>query len=601
MNTSPADSERESTDRKVSVPGVFSPELPIILGEIADGVSMQDASGRLIYANHAAARASGFETPEQMLAAPPAKILERFELFDELGAPLPFDILPGRQVLQGEPGTERVVCFRRRGSTEDRWSVVRALPVLDTDGRLAAVINIFKDVTHQKRTENSLRFLLDASQVLAETLDYQGRLAALASAVVPHLADWCAVDLVGDDGSLERLAVAHQDPEHMRWAEQIHERYPPNPDNPRGVYQVIRTGRSELFAEIDDATLTAAARDAEHLALLRQVGFRSAMVVPLAAHDRIFGALTMAFAESGRRYGPDELALAEDLVHRAALAIDNARLFREVQQARETLEEQATELEEIATELEQANAELLVRSSAAEAANRAKSNFLAIMSHELRTPLNAIAGYVDLLQMQLHGPVNEAQQEDLRRIQHNQQHLLGIINDVLNFARLETGHVELTIDDVPLAPALRAVLTLTEPRLASKRLTLQYRADNASLAVRADPEKLRQILLNLISNAIKFTPPDGRIHLQCDASRERVRIRVEDTGPGIPPEQLQLVFEPFVQLAPALTRENAGVGLGLSISRDLARAMNGELRADSVPGSGATFELILPRALDEER
>ncbi|GLC23952.1 hypothetical protein rosag_04650 [Roseisolibacter agri] len=232
----------------------------------------------------------------------------------------------------------------------------------------------------------------------------------------------------------------------------------------------------------------------------------------------------------------------------------------------------------------------------AEEANTAKSQFLRTVSHELRTPLNAISGYADLVLMELRGPVSEEQRADLERIKRASQHLLGLINDILSFAKLEAGQVELELGDVTLAHTLHEVEALVGPQLAAKSLRYDSEPCAPGLAVRADAERLRQILLNLLGNAIKFTPEGGRITVACDGDEARVAIRVRDTGVGIPPDALERIFDPFVQVGRDLRAPSDGVGLGLAISRDLARRMGGDLTASSVVGEGSTFTLLLPRA-----
>jgi signal transduction histidine kinase/DNA-binding response OmpR family regulator len=259
----------------------------------------------------------------------------------------------------------------------------------------------------------------------------------------------------------------------------------------------------------------------------------------------------------------------------AALAIDNARLYDRERRAR--------------GEAEGARQD-------AETANRAKTEFLATMSHELRTPLNAIAGYVDLLDMELRGPVTEEQRGDLHRIQRSQRHLLSLINDILNFAKLEAGQVELHPTTIAVNSLLGDIEQLVAPQLAAKSLKYQCTDCDPSLAIRADEEKTRQIILNLLTNAMKFTDAGGSVSVECRASESIVELRVSDTGRGIPTDKLDTIFEPFVQVDRHLTPTGQqGVGLGLAISRDLARAMGGDIEVTSAVGQGSTFALTLPR------
>jgi signal transduction histidine kinase len=232
----------------------------------------------------------------------------------------------------------------------------------------------------------------------------------------------------------------------------------------------------------------------------------------------------------------------------------------------------------------------------AEAASRAKGEFLAVMSHELRTPLNAIGGYAELIEMGLRGPITEEQRVDLARIQQSQKHLLGLINQVLNYTRVETGTVRYDLVDVRVAEALAAAEALVVPQVRAKGLGYTFGTCDPSLSVRADRDKLQQVLLNLLTNAIKFTSAGGEITVTCSSTDVTVAIRVTDTGVGIPPDKLAVIFEPFVQIDSRLTRAQDGVGLGLAISRDLARGMGGELTAASVEGTGSTFTLSLPKA-----
>jgi PAS domain S-box-containing protein len=496
----------------------------------------------------------------------------------------------------------------RRADGEWRRVAVRAVPVVEEDGRLREWVGAMTDVTERRRTEQARDFLADAGRVLASSLDYGHTMRGVARLAVPALADWCAVDVLTEDGELRRIAVHHTDPGKVRLVREIEERWPTPPDAPHGVPFVVRTGQAEMVPEIFDDMLAASSADPEQLRMVRALGLRSYVCVPLTARGKVLGALSLVHAESGRRYAPADLALAEELARRAAVAIDNARLFSETEEARSQLEQQTGELEEAQAEMEMAHDELQhayedlaerTREAerareAADEANAAKSSFLATMSHELRTPLNAIAGYTQLMEMGIHGPVNDAQRGALEKIHRNQTHLLGLINDVLNFAKIEAGQVQYDVADVPLDATLSAVEALVEPQLRARGLVYRYRPGDGVSTVRADRERMEQVVLNLLTNAIKFTAPGGRVELWWERAGQVARIHVSDTGRGIPADKLEAIFEPFVQVDPALTRSAEGTGLGLAISRDLARAMRGDLTTRSTEGEGSVFTLTLP-------
>ncbi|HCU12327.1 MAG TPA: hypothetical protein DGB72_09405 [Gemmatimonadetes bacterium] len=271
-------------------------------------------------------------------------------------------------------------------------------------------------------------------------------------------------------------------------------------------------------------------------------------------------------------------------------------------QARQ-LEHQTSEARELAHELALTNEELRAVISearkawaAADSANRSKAEFLTVMSHELRTPLNSIGGYVDLLEMELRGPLTNAQKSDLTRIKRSQLHLLGIINDILNFTRLEATEVKYDIIDVPLRPLITDLDAVVSSLARAKSVAYRCDSPSGNVYARTDPDKLRQVMINLLSNAVKFTPAGGRVRVSCTLKEKSVSIHVEDNGPGIPHDKHEAVFEPFVQLDRGLTRTTEGTGLGLAISRGLARGMGGDIVLRSDPGVGSVFTVNVPLA-----
>jgi signal transduction histidine kinase/CHASE3 domain sensor protein len=413
----------------------------------------------------------------------------------------------------------------------------------------------------QKQLEHVLRgakLLSDASRTLSSSLDYETTLESVAQLAVREMADWCAVDLVESDGSIRQAIVAHRDPEKVKWAKELRKRYPPDYNEPSGVGEVIRTGRPEIHKEISDEVLAAAAKDAEHLAILRELQIRSAQIVPMAARGRILGALTLISGEEGRNLIDGDPALAMELANRAAIAIDNAQLYR-----------------------------------AALSASEAKSAFLANMSHELRTPLNAIIGYQSLLQDGLSGPVTDAQISQLSRIRSSADHLLSLIDEVLTFSRVDVGKELVRHERVRLAQIVSEAISMVAPVAAARGLTLKNESTDVELDT--DSFKLRQILLNLLSNAVKFSDR-GEITVRSNPDHDKVAISVTDSGIGIAEQNLERVFDPFWQVEQGSTRRAGGTGLGLSVSRSLARLLGGDIVVESQLGKGSTFTAIIPLA-----
>ena len=304
-------------------------QLEAILSGVADAVTAQAPDGRLLFANQAAVDLLGFASREALLSAPVTEIMERFEILDEEGAPFPVDQLPGRQALSRGQAGEVVVRFRERGSGEERWSAIKAAPIHDSDGTVTMAINVIEDITTHKRAERAQRFLADSSAVLSSSLDPEQVMLQVARLAIPTVADWLFIDLARDGAGIDRVAVAHADPERLREAEELYRAAPPARDARGGVPNVLRTARSELHRDLQEELGAGPAEGPLYFRLARALRMRSAIVVPMASRGRAFGALTLATDRDGRCFDEQDLELAEELARRCATAIDNARLFSE--------------------------------------------------------------------------------------------------------------------------------------------------------------------------------------------------------------------------------------------------------------------------------
>jgi signal transduction histidine kinase len=410
--------------------------------------------------------------------------------------------------------------------------------------------------------------------------------------------------------SSRQVAVLFQDVTKARLAEQERDR----------LVRALKLERSRLAYVFEHApAFLAVLRGADHVfelanaAYYQLIGNRDIVGKPLSealpeAHSQGFAELLDRVLESGEPYVGNEISvmltrspgapperrilnflylpLIEEDGTRAGVIVHGTDVTEQV----ETRDSVAN----MYTREQQARASAEEAYQVAEAANRAKGEFLAVMSHELRTPLNAIGGYAELLEMGIRGPINAQQKEDLHRIQTSQRHLLGLINEVLNYAKLGTGTVHYDTTDVQLRDALSTAQSLVGPQARAKGLKLRIGECPEELHARCDGEKLQQILVNLLSNAVKFTDRNGSVELFCSQEGEVVNINVRDSGIGISDDKLGAIFDPFVQVRADLTRTSEGTGLGLAISRDLARGMKGDLTVTSKIGEGSTFTLTLP-------
>ncbi|MET0794483.1 MAG: ATP-binding protein [Polyangiaceae bacterium] len=434
-----------------------------------------------------------------------------------------------------------------------------------------------RELVARRRAEKQRAFLARAMETFASSLDYLTTLSRVAELAVPELADWCTVDILEPGTTTPRqLAVAHIDPAKVAYAREIGQRYPADRNSTTGSPQVIRTGVSQLYAEIPMPLVEAAAKDADHLRILRELKLESAMVVPLRSEGgRTLGAMSFIYADSGRRYSQEDLSFAEDFARRAVLAIDNARA---------------------ASELEASRAREQAMRERAELASVAKDHFLATVSHELRTPLNVILGWAVVLREREQELAPEVQRA-LNVIERNARAQARLIEDVLDLSRISSGKLSLKLGPVHLGEAVRVAALNLRPAAEAKGITLTADGPLAQpqLMINADGDRLQQVLWNLLTNALKFTPKGGSIVIFAERVGSEVRVQVSDSGEGMPAAVLPYVFEPFRQADASTTRRHGGLGLGLSLVKQIVAAHGGTVEVSSPGvGRGATFLVRLP-------
>ncbi len=526
------------------------------LRSIGDAVIATDASGAVTFMNPVAERLTGW-APADARGRPLREIFPIFN--EESGAAVenPVDKVLREGIIVGL--ANHTVLQRRDGCRvpiDDS-----AAPIRTDEGSIEGVVLVFRDASEEKRNYYRRMFLARATEEIAAALDYRDALRRIAKLACPRMADWVSVEIVDPaTGKLQQIAVEHVDPAKVAFARDLAKRYPPDPEAPRGAPNVVRTGRSELYAEIPRALLESAAQDPEHLRLIRDLDLRSAMVVALRGSRELFGAITFVFAGDGRRYTEEDVQLAEELSKRISLLIERRRL-----------EEQA------------------------ELANRMKDEFLATVSHELRTPLQAILGYGAMLQQKIATEPDRA----LDVIMRNAQAQARLIEDLLDMSRILSGKLRLRMTRIDVAGAISAAIDAVQPAATARHQQLTVDIGDGLGFIVGDFERLQQIVWNLLSNAVKFTPRGGTIAVRAQRIGSSVRIAVTDTGRGIPADQLSAVFERFRQADGSSTRTHGGLGLGLAIVKYLVEAHGGTVTGES-PGlyRGTTFTVVLPAQLD---
>jgi len=546
----------------VAVALVLPPLVPKALGLGAasamldgapDAILLVDGTGVIRLVNERAERLFGYAR-SQLLGRPSTLVL-------------PDDVRAARDVQRDVYG------LRRDGSRF--LAEISVSPLVTDGGRL--ITAVVRDVTDRRRLEDDrvdrgraevarahaeeigrrASFLAEASRVLAASLDYEATLRSVARVAIPYLADYVLVDVLETQGRLRRLAAAHRDPV-------LEERLASGPgqgpvtSGTSALEAVIERGEPTLVRDVSDDWLAARARDAEHLGAAAGARPTSLMLVPLRARGRTLGVVSFVLVNGARRYALADLALAEDLAQRAALAADNARLYREAQDA-----------------------------------SRAKDEFLAVLSHELRTPLTPVLGWVRMLRTGTLAP--EATERALDTVERNTRLQAQLVEDLLDVSRIIAGKLSLNLRPVALGPIVDMVIEGAAASTLAKSIIVTRQVEPDLPRIEADANRLQQVVANLLSNAVKFTPAGGRVEVGVARAGDDLRLTVADTGDGLAPEVAPHIFDRFRQADSTITRQYGGLGLGLSIVRHIVERHGGTVQATSEgPGHGTTFTVTLP-------
>ncbi|HEX6135820.1 MAG TPA: PAS domain-containing sensor histidine kinase [Longimicrobiales bacterium] len=512
----------------------------------ADAIVVMDREGTILLANAAAAKLFGRRQAELV------------------GSPFGYPVTAGETTELDLPGNgePRVIEMR---VVESEW-----------EGGASCIASL-RDITDRKRAEQDarrlireqaartvaeaaarrFRFLAESSTVLTASLDYATTLSELARLCVSEIADWAVVYISEEGDRVRRLEVAHRDPARASLARTLRD-LPITAGGHHPVLEVLRTRRPILVEDVDEARLASISEDPQHRELIRSLGIDSFMMVPLTARGRSLGAIALVSADPDRPLTGGDLELAEDLALRAALAVDNARLYR-----------------------------------AAQDANQGKSDLFAAISHDLRTPLNSIMGHADLLSMGIPDTLSDASLRHVERIGKSAAHLLHLIDELTTLVRLDAGREELHLAAVNVSDVVNDVNDVVELLAVDRGLAFAVDVADPQAVMNTDPARLRQVLLNLIGNAIKYTE-EGEVRLTVRVEGEVITFRISDTGVGIAPGDLPRIFEPFWQADPSRRRSAEGTGLGLSVVHRLVKLLRGTIEVESELGAGSAFTVTLP-------
>ena len=498
----------------------------------------------------------------------------------------------------GEPFSTEYRTLRPDGTT--RWVIARGRIEHDDDGNKINFPGMLVDITDRKIVEINLSYLAKAGAELSASLDYKQTLQNIAELAVPDIADWCTVDMLDDEGVLQQVALAHKDPEKVKWAIELNQKQGPRDLNePTGVAKVIRTGKPEFYPHISDELLVASSKDEEQLRLLRELGLNAIIIAPLIVNKETVGCITLISAEQKRDYTHTDLEMALELASRASIAITNAGLYDRAQKeldARKALEEQLRVAnEELERRVVERTAQLADTNLNLERSNQELQDFAYVASHDLQEPLRKIQAFGNLLEEEYAEQLGEGK-DYLGRMRGAAARMSALIEDILSFSRVTTqargfSPVDLTVVANEVLDDLETRIQDTNARIVIENLPV----------IDADPMQMRQLMQNLISNALKFHKPDVAPLVKISATteisqsprRKYCTVKIEDNGVGFDEKYLDRIFAVFQRLHSRDSYE--GTGIGLAVCRKIVERHGGTITAESKPGIGATFIITMPK------
>jgi len=472
------------------------------------------------------------------------------------------DRIRRREAGEPMPHSYETIGLRQDGSQFPY--AVEVTRILLPDGPASVAFCI--DISARKRDEERQRLLMETSELLNSSLEYEPTLERLTQVIIPRFADWVAIHML-EDAIVRRLAVRHIDPAKTDLARTRPERYPLQPGGQHIVAHVLASGKSEFYAHVTDDLLVTAARDQEHLRLLRALGFRSYICVPLIARGRTLGTITLVTSDSGRVYDITDLRLAEDLASRAAIAIDNARLYRQAQDA-----------------------------------VRARDQFLSIASHELKTPLTSLIGYTDLILRRAgrDSKVSERDQRAVRIISEQAARLNKLVTALLDLSRIETGQLSIDRGIVELNGLVQRLVQDVAQAQTQEAERIVFQPAPEPLVLIGDELRLEQVVQNLLQNAIKYSPAGGMVTIQLERRDAQACVSVRDEGIGIPAAALPNLFRRFYRAPNVDTHGISGMGVGLFVVKEIVHLHGGEISVESQEHVGSTFTVCLPLRTEDQ-